>query len=87
MTTLERIDALCDEMDDDTTISEIAALLEAIYRMTNDRIWVSRKQRCFIWRGIGRNGHKIGCAATVGGSIPAVKYVAAASKSIAGKCL
>lgn len=37
MTTLERIDALCDEMDDDTTISEIAALLEAIYRMTNDR--------------------------------------------------
>lgn len=37
MTTLEKIDALCDEMDNDTSISEIAALLEAIYRMTNDR--------------------------------------------------
>ena len=37
MTTLEKMDALCDEMDEDTSISEIAALLEAIYRMTNDR--------------------------------------------------
>lgn len=37
MTTLEKMDALCDEMDADTTISEIAALLEALYRMTNDR--------------------------------------------------
>ena len=37
MTTLEKLDALCDEMDDDTSISEISALLEAIYRMTNDR--------------------------------------------------
>lgn len=37
MTTLEKMDELCDEMDNDTTISEIAALLEAIYRMTNDR--------------------------------------------------
>ena len=37
MTTLEKIGVLCDEMDNDTSISEIAALLEAIYRMTNDR--------------------------------------------------
>lgn len=37
MTTLEKMAALCDEMDEDTSISEIAALLEAIYRMTNDR--------------------------------------------------
>ena len=29
----------------------------------------------------------VGCAATIGGSIPAVKYVAAANKGIAGKCL
>ena len=36
MTTLEKIGVLCDEMDNDTTISEIAALLEAIYRMTNE---------------------------------------------------
>ena len=37
MTTLEKMDELCDEMDNDTSISEISALLEAIYRMTNDR--------------------------------------------------
>ena len=37
MTTLEKIGVLCDEMHNDTAISEIAALLEAIYRMTNDR--------------------------------------------------
>ena len=37
MTTLEKIGVLCDEMDNDTTISEIAALLEAIYRMTNEK--------------------------------------------------
>lgn len=37
MTTLEKMDALCDEMDNDTSIIEISALLEAIYRMTNDR--------------------------------------------------
>lgn len=37
MTTLEKMDALYDEMHNDTAISEIAALLEAIYRMTNDR--------------------------------------------------
>ena len=36
-TTLEKMDELCDEMDNDTSISEISALLEAIYRMTNDR--------------------------------------------------
>lgn len=32
MTTLEKMDELCDEMDSDTSISEIFALLEAIYR-------------------------------------------------------
>lgn len=37
MTTLEKMDELCDEMDSDTSISEIFALLEAIYRMTNDK--------------------------------------------------
>ena len=37
MTTLEKMDALCDEMDDDTTISEICALLDAMYRITNNR--------------------------------------------------
>lgn len=37
MTTLEKMVALYDEMHNDTAISEIAALLEAIYRMTNDR--------------------------------------------------
>ena len=37
MTTLEKMDALCDEMDEDTTISETAALLEAIYRMTAEK--------------------------------------------------
>ena len=37
MTTLEQMDALCDEMDNDTSISEISALLEAIYCMTNDK--------------------------------------------------
>ena len=37
MTTLEKMDELCDEMDNDTSISEIAALLEAIYRMTNEK--------------------------------------------------
>lgn len=56
MTTLEKMDELYDEMHNDTAISEISALLEAIYRMTNDRIWAYRKQRCFIWRGIGRKG-------------------------------
>ena len=37
MTTLEKMDELCDEMDNDTSISEIAALLDAIYCMTNER--------------------------------------------------
>ena len=37
MTTLEKMDELCDEMDNDTSISEIFALLEAIYRMTNEK--------------------------------------------------
>ena len=37
MTTLEKMAALYDEMHNDTAISEISALLEAIYRMTNDR--------------------------------------------------
>lgn len=37
MTTLEKMDELCDEMDNDTSISEISALLEAIYCMTNER--------------------------------------------------
>ena len=37
MTTLEKMDELYDEMHNDTAISEISALLEAIYRMTNDR--------------------------------------------------
>ena len=37
MTTLEKMAALYDEMDNDTSISEISALLEAIYCMTNDK--------------------------------------------------
>ena len=37
MTTLEKMDELCDEMDNDTSISEIAALMEAIYFMTNEK--------------------------------------------------
>ena len=37
MTTLEKMTALYDEMDNDTSISEISALLEAIYCMTNDK--------------------------------------------------
>lgn len=37
MTTLEKMDELCDEMDNDTSISEISALLEAIYYMTNEK--------------------------------------------------
>lgn len=37
MTTLEKMDELCDEMDNDTSISEISALLEAIYCMTNEK--------------------------------------------------
>ena len=37
MTTLEKMAALYDEMHNDTAISEISALLEAIYRMTNDK--------------------------------------------------
>ena len=37
MTTLEKMDELCDEMDSDTSMSEISALLEAIYRMTNEK--------------------------------------------------
>nr|DAF60721.1 MAG TPA: hypothetical protein [Myoviridae sp. ct89I2] len=36
MTTLEKMDALCDEMDEDNSIHELCALLDAIYRMTND---------------------------------------------------
>ena len=37
MTTLEKMAALYDEMHNDTAISEISALLEAIYCMTNDK--------------------------------------------------
>ena len=37
MTTLEKMDELCDEMHNDTAISEISALLEAIYCMTNEK--------------------------------------------------
>lgn len=37
MTTLEKMEELCDEMDNDTSISEIAALMEAIYFMTNEK--------------------------------------------------
>ena len=37
MTTLEKMDELCDEMDNDTSRSDLSALLEVIYRMTNDK--------------------------------------------------
>ena len=59
MTTLEKMDALCDEMDDDTSISEIAALLEAIYRMTNDRdMGISETTLLYMARDWAERAHE-----------------------------